>query len=590
MKKINLILALNLIILNSAFSADSKPTVYDQVTVDKNIKNGDGTDTTLQKLLTIKGVDVVYEACKTKGKKLEEMSGCIWNDLSDDLKKQVQQAYADEAPKDNSRTPASATSSGSNLTMKSKQIKTDYMSDPAVVELSKVFQKKLEEALLGDEAAQKDKKKIAIVDHAKFIELYKTELGKTVVSAFTSYCMEAVINKKQETTETNCKDDKNNPTTCPLYFLAKDKKTNIKTNIDSLKKAHLESSTAENPNADSQQWSNCIASVNHVCYTDLGTKYDNINEIDVKESKTRACTIMDYVKSARKNLILADQQDAFYKDLGRGNSFVVENAQEVKITDKNSMDAVTTITSKDVENSYEVKNKELEKELSSCIDDNNQILDSEKCKKFISADRQDKEKAVTEFGLRQFALGDKMEDKLKNKSDVEKYLVEEGYKPEKIKEMLKDDNDLTTVKEEIKKRYESERNAIIASMAQKVEKKTTTKDGFNATDDKSQMVKIKEEISSRAEELKQLVHFNNIVSSYLEIDKGGTKSRNVASLNAELSNGSEKIKGGGADQIKEIQKNAKDSGLMKKTDPASDEATNLSVDNLNNIFKYSNEK
>lgn len=575
------------LLFNTAFSADAKPVVYEDV------KEAPKSDATLQKLLSIKGVDTQYKTCIDTGKTGEDLPKCIWDGLDPKQKEQVQQAYAQEAPKD----PANS-SANTDLTVKSKTLSVDYMSDPAVVALSKVFEKKLEEALYGDDKAQKDPKTIAAVEHSKFIDLYKTELGKTVVNAFTSYCMEVDYNKKVSTKSLDCKDDDKNKIPCPLYILAdfdtdsNGKKTNsrqstINTNITTLKSAKLDKSKTDG----GAKFGYCVTSVTEVCYT-KETNLDGITENDYKESRTRACTIVDYVKTARKNLIAADQQKDFYKQYQNGTS-IVSNTRTVATTDKNSADAITTVTSKEIEDSYQKANDSLKKEMDECVDttdpNNKKIIDSEKCKKFVSTNKDEKDKALAEFGLRQFALGKTMDDKLNDKTEVEKYLQQEGYDPNKIKDMIKDDTALATIKQEIKDRYQKERDAIIASMADKIKSKTTDKNGFDATAATSvdKMSAVKTDVSSRADELKQLVHFNNIVSSYLEIDKGkGQKERNVASLYAELNNGAKDIKGADADQNKQIGKNANDAGLKQDGKAG---GTNLNVNEINTILKYSTE-
>ncbi len=587
------------LITNSASAAESKAVIYDEVIDAGNKKNGTSTDNTLEKLLSVKGVDTQYEACKKNGSKLDEMSECIWRGLTPDLKKQVQVLYANETNKENSRSPASGTTkSSSNLTSKSKQISVDYMNDPAVMALSKVFQAKLEEAILGDRAAQADKKTIVSVDHAKFIELYKTELGKTIVNAFTSYCIETDDKFEYVTTKLDCKDIKKNDIACPLYILGSDKEKVVADNIKSLKRADLKSSTDTVKNNISERWNSCITSVANVCYTneadfkDVSSPSNPAPPGKITESITRACVLVDYVKSARKNMIIADDQIKFYNENAKQKTIGIGNFKQLEITDKNSMDATTTLTSREVEDSYKLKNKELEKEIDECVNSSNQIADVQKCKKFISTDSEDKNKAVTEFGLRQFALEKTINDKLdSSKEEVKKYLQEEGYEDKKIDEMLKDDTSVTKVKDEIKARYEAERKAIIATMADKVQKKTTTSDTFDNQKDATKMDIIKKEIHARSDELVQLVHFNNVVSSYLEVETNGTKSRNVASLNLELKNGAKSINGADADQIKEIEKNAKNAGLnSNKTSSKSDGVIDFSVETLNKILRYTNEK
>ncbi|MFA6238504.1 MAG: hypothetical protein WC635_14315 [Bacteriovorax sp.] len=580
----------------------AEKSVYGEIKETKT-KNADGSEETLQKLLTVKGVDVQYKLCQDKYKDIAEIPKCIWEGdksippLSEDIRKQVQAMYAQETAA-KGRSPASGSSETSNLTNKSKKLGEDYMSDPAVVELSKVFQKKLNEAMLGDEEAQKDKKTIAAVDHSKFNDIYRTELGKTIVNAFTSYCLEADFeNYGNVTAKKKCKDKKNEDIPCAVTILCeeKDKQTCINDNLKSLK-GNLSLSTETKANDDADKWTRCISSVSNVCYADSDYDYSgasSASSAQLKYSKNKACIIMDYVKSARKNLLITEDQKKYYDSLGAGTSFQISNAKQVAVTEKNSIDTVTTVTSKEVEDSYQKSNDVLKKELEKCIDGTGKISDQEICKKFISMDTESKEKALTEFGIRQFALEDKIKEKFDDKGEVAKYLKEEGYSKEKIAAMTSNDPDIEKIKQEIRDRYTSERDAIISSMADKIKKQTTTKDGVLDTTtkpDQDKLKDIRDELSQRPENLKQLVHFNNVVSSYLEIDKGSAgKSRNVASLFAEIKGGAKNIKGldDTEKQIKEIGKAANTAGLKSEK---GETPTELGIDTLNGLFKYTNEK
>lgn len=577
--------------LPEGYSAE-KTGVYGEIKEVKGSKSDEGSEETLKKLLTVKGVPEQYEKCQktlSGDDKLEKMPGCIWGGLSEDTKKQVQLMYAQEQKASMGRSPASdQTKDSSYLTNKSKTIAEDYMSDPAVVELSKIMQNKLKEALLGDEKAQSDKKTVAIVDHAKFIELYQTELGKTIVNAFTSYCIEADFSKDLESSSLkNCKDKDGNQLPCKLIILSKEdeKKDKIEKNIESLKTANLKTGTEDNPNSDSNKWTGCIGSVSNVCYTDSGDfKGKGLAADQISRSVNRACTIMDYVKSARKNLIAAENQVKYYESLGSSVSMKVENRRAVANTEKNSNDAVTTVTSKDIEISYKGKSEELENEMKKCFD-NGEVKDQEECKKFISMDTDTKSKELAEFGIRQLALEDKIKEKLTDKKEVEKYLIEEGYSKDKIDQIIASDSDLEKVKQEISARYKSEREAIIASMAQKIKSQTTEENGkidtSTGSKDHEKLKKIKNELSERTGDLKNLVHFNNIVSSYLEISSKDKKSRNVASLFAELDGGDKSF------DTKTIKENAEKAGLNADKKSV---GTNLGVETLNGIFKYITEK
>lgn len=605
-----LIPALLLILLSGSSAYAAAPAsapatvVYGEIKETKT-RNADGSEETLAKLLSVQGVDAQYKKCKDANTPLEEMPKCIWKgngngipELSEDLKKQVQAVYDQESTA-KGRSPASGSSETSQLTNKSKKLNEDYMSDPAVVELSKMFQKKLNEALLGDEEAQKDKKTIAAVDHAKFNDIYRTELGKTIVNAFTSYCLEVDFKNygsvSIDQNKKKCKNKKNEDVPCAVTILCKedDKQTCINDNIKSLKGANLSLSTETKANDAADQWTRCIGSVSNVCYINK-SDYDysgatSASDEQLKYSKNKACIIMDYVKSARKNLLITEDQKKYYDSIGKGTSFQIANAKPVTITEKNSIDTITTVTSKEIEDSYEVANKKLNLELEKCIDKDGKISDQETCKKFISMDKESKEKAVTEFGIRQFALEDKIEEKFNDKGEVAKYLKEEGYSQDKIAAMTKSDTDIEAIKKEIKDRYRSEREAIIATMANKIKKQTTNEDGkIDVAKDEGKLKEIRTELSERPENLKQLVHFNNVVSSYLEIDKGSAgKSRNVASLFAEIKGGAKNIKGVDEDQVKEIDKAANTAGLKQDK---GESPTALGIDTLNGLFKYTTEK
>jgi len=584
----------------SAMSAESKSSpVYSGINETKKIKE-DGTEGgALQVMLSIPGVDAQYESCKKLNLPLDKVSECLWSGsgtvppLKDDLKKKVTEAYNQQNETksgDGGRSPASTNStSGNGLTTKSKNISIDYMSDPAVQALSKVFEKKLEEALLGDEKAQKDTKTVAAVDHSKFIDLYKTELGKSIVNSFTAYCIETSSYSVSTTTQ-DCTDEDGNKTTCELYLLSNDPDTAKKNNVKSLKGVNLASDSKSNPNRDSKRWTSCITSVSKICYTPQSQISNASASIyDYSKSHTRACEIMDFVKTARKSLIIADEQRDFYDKLGNGATLALMKTRNVEATDKINPDTATTVTSKEIEDSYEKKNKEVvEKEMADCYD-NGQIKNAEACKKFIETNPEEKQKALAEFSLRQNALQENLEAKLKDDNEVKKYLKEEGYDDKKIDEITKNSADIDKIRNEIKDRFKNEREALIKSMAEKIEKKTTTNDGINAQNDATKIGRIKDEIAQRPDDLKQLVHFSNIVSSYLEIDSGGKKTRNVASLYAEVNSSASKLPSADKDQTETIKKNAESAGLKPKKDNLG-AGTDLNVDVLNKILKYINEK
>ncbi|MDO9183861.1 MAG: hypothetical protein Q7U04_15710, partial [Bacteriovorax sp.] len=195
MMKPTLLLLLTLPIFTQAFSAEVKKAV-----APKEVYGGIviKEDSTLKKLITLPEVAGQYKACQAAfPQDLDKVPDCLWNGnggsisrLTDSQKAAVTKAFAQEESardlKENTGNPEKIT----NLTDRTLNVETDYKNDPGVKALTSFFTKKLNEALNSTPQDIKDKK-IITVDHEKFIDLYSNELGKSVVNAFTAYCMES---------------------------------------------------------------------------------------------------------------------------------------------------------------------------------------------------------------------------------------------------------------------------------------------------------------------------------------------------------------------------------------------------------------
>ena len=592
-------------------------------------------DRTIEKILSkVQGAKNQYELCLKKfPSSKESLSTCLWNGddsnpndkippLSDNDKKQIKEIFTQEVtikPVDQSgsRTPANA-GGEVDLTLKSKLISLDKSTDPVVDELKNVFEKKLNEALYGDAQEQATSKSNLQVDHKKFNDIYKTALGKTIVDAFTSYCLDVDFNKSgfdinKIPHEANSA-SKNPP---KYYFILssgdeKEQRANRQKNIDQLKKAGVDASNGS-------IWSKCITSVQNICYDEENKLSLVVNDKDGNEvpeknftissnSRKRACIIVDYVKSARKNLTIVDETDKMYRDLAKRNASTnvgIENisgnlsSKSSKSANSKNLDEVVAVTTKDIKDSYEKETTTLLKDVDKCVDKDGNVQDPERCKKFINTNTNDLNKNFAEFSLRQYAQEEALKDKLdSNKSEVEKYLKEEGYSEDKAKEMVKDKNALEEVKKEIADRYKKERAALISDMAEKIEGKTTAKDNkVDIKEDTGKLASIRSDFASRPEDLKQLVFFNNVVSSFLTTQTkcdGGSKGckdsstgRNVAAFYQEMENSAYLD----ANDKKLLNDSANKAGLKKEQDQNKNKnGSELSIEDINKILKYSSEK
>lgn len=527
-----------------SYAADNKAeakkeVIYGNVTVNE----------TLDKMLQVPGVKAIYDGCvKTHSSGNAAVPNCVWDKVSKnpDQKKAVQGIYALEtsgkksdktsessggASGGASRSPAGETKPEKSLTAKILPVATDYSSDPAVVALSKFYEKKLDEILDPSKALSlEDQKagKILSTDHRKFIDLYKSELGKTIINAFTSYCL--------DTDDTSCQKGG----TCILSDVQSTREDNRKKNLENLKSNSLD---LDSKGPQAAKWNYCITNVPKICDSQpTMSSPATQTEKDETYSKRRACLIVDYVKAARKNIMVADKQKEFYDEMNKTNGAGGGIAQNVHvITDENklSADAVLSITSKDVENSlkdseeYQLSKKEVE----ACYDDKTQkILNTDACKKFLNTDKDANEASLTELAMRQNIQSEELKVELDSSDKkIVSYLKEEGYKEEEIKKITDDKDSLQKIKDQIIARYKSEKEAIIQEMADRIKNKTSDAEGkIDANSDSGKMGEIRKAINNKSSELAGLVQFNNIVSSYLTIDSGNNKiERNTASLFAE---------------------------------------------------------
>jgi hypothetical protein len=579
MEPMKALLIITILFSNKIFAAEkpaAKPNVDGVVIINDSI----------QKLMDIPGVNPLYETCKkdNTGTQKSDMERtqivmqCLWDKLNDkpEIKKKVQEAYAAEQtadikkPTDVSRAPASVEKS--DVVTKKTIINTGTADDPAVVALSKFYGDKLDAVLDPNKALTKDeikKNTILAVDHSKFIELYKSELGKTIINAFTSYCLDTKPETCKCTGLVGVDDCK---CTIDPNTMADDQKSNLK---------DLKNSSLDSNSAAGKKWQSCITAVTKNC------KQTNLKSQEDETSK-RACLIVDYVGAARKNLLVADEQIKFYTELGKEKS--VQLVQNTKVIDaeKSSSDALLSVTSKDITTSMTPVVKQSNAEMDACYKDG-AIVNANACKKYLSTDKDANDAAIAELGIREMAQEGILKDSLDKSPDgVRNYLKEEGFTPDQIKAMTVDDKTIQNTKDEIIARYQSQKAAIIAEMAKKIDSKTSAQDGkIDAKKDLPKIIEISNELNSRTTDLANLVQFNNIVASYLtvEVTDGGKKenTRNTASLYSE-------VKDMSAEDAKIYKKKLEEANLPETKTISKNISTGakLEVDTINsNFLNYS---
>jgi hypothetical protein len=136
------------------------------------------------------------------------------------------------------------------------------------------------------------------------------------------------------------------------------------------------------------------------------------------------------------------------------------------------------------------------------------------------------------MGLRMIAMEKRIKDNLsaaqngddKAKKELAQFLKEEGINEEEIETILKDDKKVRTITKEILANYAARKDAVINNLQNKLSKMVPEEDTDEAK--LSVISKVTKELMDKPKQYKQLMHYSNIVSSYLSATStGGDQSQ-----------------------------------------------------------------
>jgi hypothetical protein len=497
--------------------------------------------------MKIKNVSEKYDECKKANVDLKDIPTCIWdgkNGISG-----LSAADKDMVKSELAKSQTVTTESGEqkDLTVDPSIIVDSYSNHPGFKKLSEIVSKHIEEELKG---AGYDDKKVSSIDHTEFSTIYKTELSKSAVDATMTYCMN--VNYSSTETDAACVNncDKKSIQTeaakCKIkcdYFTFTETELNDKTRTSKI----LDDIT--NGINLKDKVGQCVTSINSAC-----SDKAHMNE----KAKQMACTVIENLKISRKNSIINDKIIEFYKGLNSTPNLQIEN-----LNAKNNVNQqkLLTVTSKDVEDSYKVESDNLLKLTKEC--ENNPTLPI--CKKLIDTNLKDKEKAVAEFGLTQFAKADLLDTELKNKDNLKNYLLKEGIPEAEVTAALSDNAKIDDIKNQISIKFKDQKNALINELADRVKKTTSTDDGKLNLNDKSTLAQANKELQDKSEDMKKLVRFTNIASIYISYqDKDANTSRNPANANSQVNPTSLKQELGATNDNIHVESNNKIQNLFKK--------------------------
>ncbi|MBC96118.1 MAG: hypothetical protein CME63_00065 [Halobacteriovoraceae bacterium] len=471
-------------------------------------ENANGIDQ-LQKLTEIDPIKGHIETCRaTKSQNGEDTSNkaildCAWKELDDSDKEKVY-ALLNSNTEDDER--------GSQYDVGLANFKNEKSSATKVLE--KYLLGKLEEALYGD---QPGNLKIAN-DHTSFYELYRSQLGKNLISQLSAFCIYT--------------DDEGN-----IPFGSKERLAeNKKKNLDGLNQIDPTSGIS----TSFKGYSSCIQRVSIFC--EEGKNFTD----QLKDPVPPPCELNRLMTSAKIAISKTEDLIETFGELDAQKGLTAGLNKEALNIQK-----ITNVGSKELikDSGYEKEQERIAQEIeSNCID----VADAESnptCAKYLTKKSENDELSL-EFALRNKALTEKVKDHLDqnlNEETLKSVLNEQGltdeeYEQLKVKVQSEIDsgqnkNDCATIEECIRNkivdRYEHEREQLAMSLQKRLEQ--TQYDDTEGTQTAAKALEnVKSTYENSAESLAEVYQYSNIVSSFIDIESNGKLKKNTAALAAEL--------------------------------------------------------
>lgn len=433
------------------------------------------------------------------GKEYADIGACIWGEISPGERER----FLTEDTENKATTPT---------VEEAFSVAETPMEKKALDSLRKHLRKKLAEAIVS--AAQTEGQRVFLGIQTVY-ELYEQALGKSVINAVTSFCIEA----KEEGE-------------------GKYKISDNKADRQKQREIHLNKLNNFLPNGQTaafRPWAQCISSIAPACYEDRAAD---------TYTRHRACGVTHYLQALKKALVRTGEIKEALSTITSSSSLDLGVAIYRGNRGQTSINRATTLTSGEIPTEGEEELKEIYERCRLEVERETERA-SEECQKFVLSPEEE-EATEAQEDMARFALETKirLERMKKEREEGSKEEIEEmiGAElddlgiPEEGREAYLADLGLTDPKAILKalgeEKYTREREALIAHIEKKLEERLAGESENNKIRERG------EDVLGQMEEYRELIHFNNVVSSYLEIRSpdGEESSRNTASLALELEN------------------------------------------------------
>lgn len=459
-------------------------------------------------------VKQAYDECIGEAPPVQgDLGTCTWERLGQ-LNKNAQQRITDSLAEGESETADGKKIAGFERNDLATATQT---SDSVTRVFGNLMHKRLRAIMFNDPDGNN-----ATRDHSKFNEIYRSQLGKNLTESLATFCLSVNYNPKFDADPAKnkkadgvnlhfCNDPK---TPCPKF--SGGKKANKERNQNLLKDPASHQLANENFN-------NCFKYLPNTCRFSSG------------ESAQEACGVVRLLKNTKQAYF---KIDAIAQQWNERTQDAPTDSFNIAIDEKNfDVDKVVNVASGEIDSAELNEADQSRVELAQqCAEDPTQ----EGCIEFTIS-TEDKDRMLAEYTIRKEAQFQRLDKELnENGVDAAKmYLAEEGLTQDEIDTLIGDDPDKAIA--DIRQRYEKEKTNLIASLRNKLYKQAYDPDATDAATKAERIFGANSDAQqSRADEIREAIHYSNIVASFFEVCPGGSSgedcTKNTGALNNELKN------------------------------------------------------
>ncbi len=587
-------------------------------------------------------VSRAYENCREE----EEAMDCVWGRLNESTRSDIQEALRQIEKKggENQEQSYRGVDLTNNLALEiDRELPNgEQIRDAEIEVIGQFFGERLREALFGQ--GKDSDKRIHVVDHSQFYELYKTQISKNVIEIISSFCIEAI--------PLNLDYDKAGGYTTFYRPESPEKRAEIRAKYIQL----MQVPSGNQSNMAYDLWGLCARNIQPICE---GRLIRSQNELDDDQVETLKRSLGDHfyighnTEEDKQTLLLTTRaqplstgellgnitpESAFNGILTSSNINLSNSNDEYRVNTRNMACAVAShldASKRNIAgvNSIQARFRDFQKEnctTPSCgslravadwgnsdvfVADQNKGTDFNSLTTMTSKDTVS-EKYVENVEKRRELMNECLENRDRQacahflrpgQKDLNKEIDELELRSiamgEKIKEIDEDeaelrkyleeegfsDNDIERflsdpekIQERITARYESMRQSLIENLRLEAQTRTRSDDiDFNNSEQMSSLETIQRELEHKVNQTRDIVHFNNIISGYLTLTN--RESSESSRNTASLFAELDGLHADFSESQQDLQRAAEESGL-EPTPRRDDQSVEMEVETLNQFF------